>query len=103
MAFNPARKMADNIDAIRIALDFSGQQLSESELGTLRKYAGFGGLKAVLFPFGPIADWMEMKASQADLKLYPQVMELHKLLRAKLSEKDYKTAVDALKSSSQTA
>src|ERR1700722_2614920 len=103
MAFNPLRKMADNISAIRIALDFSGQQLSEAELETLRKYAGFGGLKAVLFPAGPLEEWVKLNASQADLKLYPQVMELHNLLREKLTEKDYKAAIDALKSSSQTA
>ena len=95
--------MADNIAAIRIALDFSGQQLSETELKTLRKYAGFGGLKAVLFPPGNQEEWVNLNASQADLKLYPQVMELHGLLKEKLTEKDYKAAIDAVKSSSQTA
>ena len=95
--------MADNIAAIRIALDFSGQQLSEAELETLRKYAGFGGLKAVLFPPGNQEEWVNLNASQADLKLYPQVMELHSLLQEKLTVKDYKTAIDAVKSSSQTA
>ena len=95
--------MADNIAAIRIALDFTGQQLTEAELETLRKYAGFGGLKAVLFPAGPQEEWMKLNASQADLRLYPQVMELHDLLREKLTDKDYKAAIDALKSSSQTA
>ncbi|MFA6082800.1 helicase-related protein [Mucilaginibacter sp.] len=103
MAFNPVRKMADNISAIRIALDFSGQQLSETELETLKKYAGFGGLKAVLFPPGDIWTWGNLGASKADLKLYPQVMELHGLLQEKLTSKDYKSAIDALKSSSQTA
>jgi hypothetical protein len=52
MAFNPVTKIADNIAAIRIALDFTGQQLSQTEIETLKKYAGFGGLKAVLFPPG---------------------------------------------------
>jgi N12 class adenine-specific DNA methylase len=103
MAFNPGRKMADNIAAIRIALDFTGQQLSETELAALKKYAGFGGLKAVLFPLGEITEWTKFGASAADLKLYPQVMELHALLKEKLTVKDYKAAIDALKSSSQTA
>jgi N12 class adenine-specific DNA methylase len=103
MAFNPVRKMADNISAIRIALDFTGQQLSETELETLKKYAGFGGLKAVLFPPGDIWTWENLGASKTDLKLYPQVMELHGMLQEKLTSKDYKSAIDALKSSSQTA
>lgn len=72
MAFNPARKMADNIAAIRIALDFTGRQLTETELQTLKKYAGFGGLKAVLFPAGEITEWEKFGASNADLKLYPR-------------------------------
>jgi N12 class adenine-specific DNA methylase len=103
MAFNPVRKMADNIAAIRIALDFTGQQLSQTELETLKKYAGFGGLKAVLFPPGEITEWAKFGASAADMKLYPQVMELHSLLQEKLSAPNYKSAIDALKSSSQTA
>ncbi|GAA3989462.1 hypothetical protein GCM10022210_48410 [Mucilaginibacter dorajii] len=103
MAFNPVRKMADNIAAIRIALDFTGQQLSETELETLKSYAGFGGLKAVLFPPGELSQWPRLGASKADLKLYPQVMELHGLLQEKLTDKEYKVAMDALKSSSSTA
>jgi hypothetical protein len=103
MAFNPVRKMADNIAAIRIALDFTGQQLSQAELQTLKKYAGFGGLKAVLFPPGDQWTWENSGASKTDLKLYPQVMELHGMLQEKLTAKEYKAAIDALKSSSQTA
>ncbi|HTI58955.1 helicase-related protein [Mucilaginibacter sp.] len=95
--------MADNIAAIRIALDFNGQPPSQTELETLKKYAGFGGLKAVLFPPGELTEWTKFGASAADIKLYPQVMELHALLREKLTAAAYKEAVDALKSSSQTA
>jgi uncharacterized protein with von Willebrand factor type A (vWA) domain len=50
MAFNTGRKLADNIAALRIALDFSGQPLSPSEIESLGKYAGFGGIKAVMYP-----------------------------------------------------
>jgi N12 class adenine-specific DNA methylase len=103
MAYNPARKMADNLAAIRIALDFKGQQISPTELESLKKYAGFGGLKAVLFPPGDLAAWAKFGASAADMKLYPQVMELHDLLKEKLPPATYKVAIDALKSSSQTA
>lgn len=95
--------MADNIAAIRIALDFTGQRLSEKDLETLNKYAGFGGLKAVLFPPGELAEWAKFGASATDIRLYPQVMEMHSLLKEKLTPADYKAAIDALKSSSQTA
>src|ERR1700744_2757272 len=103
MAFNSQRKMADNISAIRIALDFNGQPLSEFDLQTLKKYAGFGGLKAVLFPPGDISEWDKLGASIGDKKLYPQVIELHALLKDKLPPAAYKAAVDSLKSSSSTA
>jgi len=103
MAFNPQRKMADNISAIRIALDFNGQPLTPADLEALKKYAGFGGLKAVLFPPGDLSEWDKFGASMADKKLYPQVMELHSLLKDKLAPTAYKAAVDSLKSSSSTA
>ena len=103
MAFNTGRKLADNIAAIRIALDFNGQKLSPSEIDTLDRYAGFGGIKAIMYPPGPIEDWRKYEVSDADLKLHPLVMELHDLLQAKLSASAYKEAFDALKNSILTA
>ena len=48
MAFNSSKKLAGNIDALRIA--FSGQEnYSPEEIEVLKDYAGFGGIKAVLF------------------------------------------------------
>jgi N12 class adenine-specific DNA methylase len=103
MAFNPVKKMGDNIAAIRLALDYSGQSLPADEVNLLKEYAGFGGLKAVLYPNeGPEA-WEKLNASAADLKLYPQVMELHQLLREKLSDKEYKSAIESIKASVHTA
>ena len=103
MAFNTGRKLADNIAAIRIALDFKGQQLSPAEIAALKKYAGFGGIKAIMYPPGNIEDWGRYEISDADLKLHPQVMELHELLKEKLSGSAYKEAFDALKNSILTA
>ncbi|MGY4539961.1 N12 class adenine-specific DNA methylase [Mucilaginibacter sp. UYNi724] len=103
MAFNSSKKLAGNISAIGIALNYIGQQLSENEVKILRNYAGFGGIKAVLFPAGKEDDWQQFDISQADLKLWPQVMQLHELLREKLSEKDYKRAFDSLINSVNTA
>lgn len=103
MAFIPAKKMADNLAAIRVALDYTGQPLTTHELETLKAYAGFGGLKAILFPHGSREEWQNLNASQADLRLYPQFMELHTLLQQKLSARDYKAAVDSFKTSAHTA
>ncbi|MGF7036940.1 helicase-related protein [Mucilaginibacter lappiensis] len=103
MAFNTSSKLADNISAIRIALEFSGQQLTPAELETLSRYAGFGGIKAILNKPGPIDGWKAANASKADLKLHPQAMEFHLLLKDKLSAKDYRVAFDSVMASRLTA
>ncbi len=82
MGYNSQHKLEDNIEAIRISLQWkAGQQLSENQVEALKKYAGFGGIKAVLYPNDKIDQWLELNASQEDLKLYHKAMELHKLLQ----------------------
>jgi len=104
MAFNSLQKLRDNIAAIRIALGYrEGVQLSETDAAALRKYAGFGGLKAVLFPAGERSEWEKRNASKADLQLYPSMMELHQLLKDNLEESDYRQAVAAMRESIVTA
>jgi hypothetical protein len=104
MAFNPAQKLAGNIAAVLIALDWDGKRkLTGVELNSLKGYAGFGGIKAVLFGAGSREEWVAKNASEADLRLYPQVMELHKLLQDHLDEKVYKQTIDALQHSALTA
>ena len=104
MSFNIAQKLAGNIAAIRIALAWDGKrQLKAEELETLRNYAGFGGIKAVMHPIGDREVWVRRKVSEADMRLYPKIMELHNVLKQHLSEKDYKEAVDAMKHSVLTA
>ena len=104
MAFNPVQKLRNNIDAISLALDWDDrQQFNEAQALVLKNYAGFGGLKAVLYPKGTIEEWRKLNASEADLRLYPLVMELHKVLEGKLSEKQYKEAVDSMRQSILTA
>ncbi|QEM07238.1 DNA methylase [Mucilaginibacter rubeus] len=103
MAFNPVKVMAGNIAAIRIALTHGDEPLTSNELESLKQYAGFGGLKTVLLPKGSREDWQQLNASNTDFKLYLQVQELHQLLADNLSEKDYKSAVDSIKTSVHTA
>ncbi|MFD0765409.1 hypothetical protein ACFQZI_11145 [Mucilaginibacter lutimaris] len=82
MAFQALQTLRDNIAAIRIALAYQpGSPLSEDDIATLRSYAGFGGLKAILFPAGDRKEWEKRNASKADLQLYPSMMVLHQLVR----------------------
>ncbi|MES2063417.1 MAG: helicase-related protein [Bacteroidota bacterium] len=104
MAFNAAKQLRINIDAIRLALDWDGKrQFSEEEARVLKSYSGFGGLKAALYPKAPIEDWQKRNASEADLRLYPLVLELHETLESRLDPSAYKKAVDDLQRSSLTA
>lgn len=55
--------------------------LSQDDVANLQRYSGFGGLKAVLFPAWPIEEWRRLNASKEDLRLHPQMMELHAVLK----------------------
>lgn len=104
MAYNIHQKLKDNIGAIRIALEMQeGQKPDAMQADALRKYAGFGGIKAILFPDADKEEWVRLNASQQDLGLYPVVRELHELLRRHLNEVDYKETVQSLKSSVLTS
>jgi N12 class adenine-specific DNA methylase len=104
MAFNAAKQLRTNIDAIRLALDWDGRrQFGEEEARVLKSYSGFGGLKAALYPKASLSDWQKRNASEADQRLHPLVMELHDALESRLDEPAYKKAVDDLQRSSLTA
>jgi len=104
MGYNSQQKLRDNIEAISTALELkSGLSPTKEQAGVLKKYSGFGGLKAVLFPNASKEEWIKLKASKQDLSLYPQVMELHQLLQEHLTDEDYKKAIDSLKNSILTA
>ncbi|PWS32230.1 N-6 DNA methylase [Pedobacter paludis] len=104
MAYNQLEKLMQNIDAIGIALQWDGTtQLSSQEGQRLSLYSGFGGLKQILFPEGPPEAWKAAGASQADMGLYEQTMELHRLLQRHLSVQEYQESIDSLKNSVLTA
>ncbi|MBD1385856.1 DNA methylase [Mucilaginibacter rigui] len=103
MAFNSSNKLADNMSAIEIALNYIGQELSPEEIKKLESYSGFGGIKAVMFPPGTAADWQQYDISQTDLKMHAEVMALHKILRDKLSDADYKRTFASIVNSVSTA
>lgn len=104
MSYNSQQKLKDNIEAIRISLNWSeGMVLSSDQISALKKYSGFGGLKAVLFPKAVKEEWKKLNVSKDDLKLHPQIMELHEILQQKLIDKEYKDAIDSIRNSILTA
>ena len=104
MGYNSQQKLKDNIAAIGIALKWKqGQLLLPEQVEALKRYAGFGGLKAVLYPNASKEEWVKLKASKEDLRLYPDIIELHKILQQHLNEADYKQAIISIKNSILTA
>ncbi len=104
MSYNSRQKLEDNIQAIKIALEWKeGQVLSDFELNSLEKYSGFGGLKAVLFSNGSKDEWVQLNASKEDLSLYPQIRQLHDLLQIHFTKEEYKEVTDSIKNSVLTA
>lgn len=104
MAYNPLHKLSDNIAAIRIALSYKeGDLVSEADQAVLRKYSGFGGIKAILYPEANEEVWKANGATEVDMRSYSSVMELHSLLHNHFDEKEYGQIVASLKASVLTA
>jgi hypothetical protein len=104
MAYNTNRVLEDNIAAIRVALEHvSGDYVNADQTAILNKYAGFGGLKAILFPVTSDEDWARLGATKDDIKLLPSIQALHELLQRHFTEKEYPEVVQSIKNSVLTA
>ncbi len=104
MAYNALKQLENNIAAIRLALEYAdGRQLSADDLPVLQGYSGFGGIKAILYPYGEKQEWEQLNATKEDMRLYPLVMELHTLLKAQLPEATYQEVISSVKNSVLTA
>jgi len=104
MAYNVHKKLSDNISAIHIALQWKpGDSLSPEQIQTLQRYAGFGGIKAILYPNTTREDWKAKGATEEDLRLFDPIMGLHELLQNYFNEATHKQVVDSLKNSVLTA
>ncbi|MDR1919233.1 MAG: N-6 DNA methylase [Tannerellaceae bacterium] len=104
MAYNRKQHLRDNIEAIRLsfALEKEGRRATKDEKAVLEKYAGFGGIKAVLNPLERAVDLARW--SKSDLELFPLLRELHDVLRGNIrDEGEYKRYVGRLKNSVLTA
>lgn len=104
MAYNVSQKLSANIKAIGTAIQWQkGNSLDEESIAKLKAYAGFGGIKAVLYPYGTSEDWIKSGATKEDLKLHPDMMRLHEMVQENYSEKEYKEVVSSLRNSILTA
>lgn len=100
MAFPVRQKLSDNLAALRIALSRKDGERSEAaQLEALRKYAGFGGLKQVMYGDGSRESWLSQEATADDMRLYDGMMEFYALLKEHLDEPAYKKAVASVKNS----
>src|SRR5690242_17535880 len=104
MAYNIQHTLEDNIAAIRLALEWDGKAaLTDGDKATLSKYAGFGGIKPVLYPEASPEVWSAEGATKDDLRLHQPMMELHALLRHHFNDTEYKEILRSLKNSVLTA
>ncbi|WP_226789869.1 helicase-related protein [Flagellimonas hadalis] len=104
MAYNISEKLQDNIRAIRIALSHQdGKELNSDEVSNLKKFSGFGGIKAILYPYATKEEWSANGATKEDLKHRAGIMELHELLKENYSETQYREIISSLRNSVLTA
>ena len=104
MAYNAFQKLTDNIAAIRLAVQWDKKsRLHAADIATLQKYSGFGGIKAVLYPPTTREEWLQLGATDNDLRLFPGIREMHELLQNNLDGKQYKEAIQSVKNSVLTA
>ena len=104
MAYNKKAHLRDNIEAIRLMFRLEKEQRTATpeEAGILAAYSGFGGIKAVLSPFGKLTDILRW--TQADHELFPLITELHNVLRdGAADEREYRRLVESVKASTFTA
>lgn len=101
MAYNVLQKLNDNIAAIEIALDHNrGDYVDADDTAALKKYSGFGGIKAILYSDnGDKEDWIKSGATDEDLRCFERLNYLYDLLRTKFEAKEYASITASLKSS----
>jgi N12 class adenine-specific DNA methylase len=104
MAYSASQKLNDNLHALRIALNYrKGHPLTAEDISALKAWSGFGGIKAVLYPYGSQGEWTAGGATKDDLKLHGNIMKFHDLLKEAYTDKEYKEMISSLRGSVLTA
>jgi N12 class adenine-specific DNA methylase len=104
MAYNVQGSLKNNIAALDAAIKWDYHQpISGEDIDRLKKYCGFGGIKAILYQYGSPDEWLANGATKEDLRLHKDMMQLHELLKDYYSEKEYKEIISSLRNSVLTA
>ncbi len=102
--FPQVHELVTGIRCDKVALEWDGKAvLTDADKAALSMYAGFGGIKAVLYPETSTSVWEEHGATKDDLLLHGKVMELHGLFHKHSNDNEYKNVLRSLKNSVRTA
>ena len=104
MAYTAQQRLRDNLAALSTALTIREHvRPSTEDLAALSQYAGFGGIKPVLYGEGNPEDWLSQGATREDLRLHVGMTEFYALLREHLDGPAYTRTLESLKNSSVSA
>src|ERR1700744_5810111 len=102
MAYNVAKKLEDNIAAVELVLNWTpGDKLESSQLDILKRFSGFGGIKAIKYSKGSVEEWQN--TTEEDVRLHGRIIRLHEILENAFTPSDYKAVFQSIKESSLTA
>ncbi len=105
MAYSKLQTMRGNIEAIRLVLRLGVEKRhaeNAAERETLRRYAGFGGLKCILNDAESLLD--AAKWSKSDIELFAPTVELRQLIHDySRDDREYNRYMYSLKASVLTA
>ena len=84
MAFNPKHHLVQNTEAIRLTLQLqkTGKAPTQEQSKFIRRYVGFGGIKAILLPLEDDSAWQ----TKADIELRPYVQTLRETIENEVGE-----------------
>jgi N12 class adenine-specific DNA methylase len=101
MAFNPKHHLVQNTEAIRLTLQLqkTGKAPTQEQSKFIRRYAGFGGIKAILLPLEDDSAWQ----TKADIELRPYVQTLRETIENEVGEQRAEEYWQSLKNSVLTS
>ena len=88
--------LENNITAIKLVLQNTSGKYTGKEIGQIKQFKGWGYAKAVLMNPDVDSEWAA--ASEADKKLRPVVKQLHEVISDELTGREYRKAVEAIRS-----